>query len=85
MKTAIKPTTTFRTELTKNILARIKAFKKDGTTGVGLACLLQNTRTPSVLDGAPLGTNAAYYYKIMFREIALGTPAISRFLITTDY
>ena len=83
MKTAIKPTTTFRTELTKNIIARIKAFKKEGTTGVGLACLLQCTPTPSrVFFGAPAGPDS---YRAMFRQVAITTPEIARFLITTDY
>lgn len=83
MKTAIKPTTTFRTELTKNIIAKIKTLKKDGTTGMGLANLVMVTPTPSrVFFGAPAGPDS---YRAMFRQVAITTPEIARFLITTDY
>lgn len=80
MNTAI--ITTFRTELSKNILTRIKSLKKDGTTGMGLANLLQVTPTPRVGYNAPAGPAG---YRAMFRDVALSTPTIRRFLITTDY
>jgi hypothetical protein len=83
MKTAIKPTTTFRTELTKNINAKIRELKKDGTTGMSLSNLRMVTKTPSpYLPSAPSGPTG---YGFIFRDVALKTPAIRRFLITTDY
>jgi len=61
----------FKVALVANIKATIKTEKANGTTAMGLETLYRTTPSPShSLAGAPLGTNAAYYYKEMFVEVA---------------
>ena len=74
--------TAFNSEIAKNIAARIKALKKDGTTGMSLLNLLMVTPTPRAREGAPAGPAG---YKVMFREVAMSMPISRRFLITADY
>jgi len=70
----------FKTELTKRIAECIRANRADGTTAMSLDCLFQNVRPPSPgLAGAPLGTNARYYYRQMFNEVVAASPAFKRF------
>jgi len=60
----------FRTALIKNVRATIKSLRKDGTEAMSLANLMQATPAPSsALKGAPVGTNAAYFYKTMFDSV----------------
>lgn len=61
---------TFRLQLAVNIRATVRRHRADGTTSMSLGCLLQTTPRPTVLAGAPLGTNAQYYYAEMFSEVA---------------
>lgn len=47
--------------------------KRDGTTAMSVDNWRQVTRPPSPsLAGAPNGTNAIYYYRQMFAEMAAG-------------
>jgi hypothetical protein len=49
------------------IKTAIKNAKAEGTVGMGLDNLKAVTRVPA---GAPLGTNARYYYNEAFNEVA---------------
>ena len=61
----------FERELEKSIKKEIAKSKRDGMTSMSLDNLMQMVRPPSSsLAGAPKGTNARYYYKEMFRDIA---------------
>jgi hypothetical protein len=71
----------FRAELEQNILAKIKQLKKEQTTGMSVENLIQVTPTPKATQGAIYGTNAPYYYREMFREIAQANPTIRNFTI----
>jgi hypothetical protein len=57
------------------ILRTVAEMRRDRCSGASLACLRQMTKPPSeLLDGAPRGTNAVYYYGEIFdaeaREVA---------------
>lgn len=79
MKTLETP---FNSEIAKNIAARIKDLKKDGTTGMSLLNLLMVTPTPRTREGAPAGPAG---YKVMFRDVAMSMPIPRRFLINANY
>ncbi len=67
------PKSPFERALEKAIASKIKELKRDGTLSMGLDNMMQVVRPPSSsLKGAPRGTNARYYYKEMFRDIAKG-------------
>jgi hypothetical protein len=57
--------TAFTTALAANIRAKVTELKADGTVGMSPDNLMMVVRIPA---GAPLGTNARYYYKQAFRE-----------------
>lgn len=57
----------FKVALIAAIKTAIKHAKADGTVGMGLENLKMVTRVPA---GAPLGTNARYYYNEAFDEVA---------------
>lgn len=77
----MKTKTPFKAELEKNILKLIRDLKREGTTGMGLGNLRQCTPSPRVLDGAPRGTNAPYYYAEIFKEVCESNPTIKKFII----
>ncbi len=53
------------------ILRKVAELRQDRTHGVSIDCLRQLTKAPShFLDGAPLGTNAGYFYGEIFAEEA---------------
>ncbi len=73
--------TPFTAALVANIHVRIARLRRDGTVSMSIANLLQVTPTPqSNLQGAPRGTNAAYYYKQLFREVCVSDPRIASFV-----
>lgn len=81
MKTTTMKNSPFRSELRDRIKKYIRAQKANGTIGMSVENLMQCVRAPShMLDGAPFGTNAVYYYRDMFREICT-EPAIAKFVI----
>ncbi len=67
MKNAETP---FSTALKAEIRKYIRTARQDGTLGMSLDNLRQCVKTPNTnLPGAPLGTNARYYYAELFREV----------------
>jgi len=63
----------FEEALKKAILQKILELKRDGTISMSVENLKQVVRPPSqFLDGAPKGTNARYYYSVMFEDICDG-------------
>ena len=46
--------------------------KRDGVTSMSIDNWMAITRPPSVIAGALRGTNAPYYYKQLFCELAAG-------------
>lgn len=87
MKTVIEykteEPTEFQTVLLASILAKIQQLKREGTAGISVDCLIQNVNAPSwLLDGAPLGTNAVFFYRRLFRQICKDTPEIAQFVLT---
>ena len=57
----------FKNEIEKNIRRTVVAKKKQGTAGMSLECLFQNTPTPkTTADVTPI------QYKSLFTEIAQG-------------
>ena len=76
------PLPTFREALALAILSTIKAARKDGTTGMSLACLLQNTRTPSTgLSGAPCTPSG---YREVFGLVVSSLPASARRFVISE-
>ena len=74
--------TPFSSQLDINIRKTVTNLRKTGTCAMSLDNLRQVTPTPSInLDGAPRGTNAAYYYKEIFAEVANSRRSIKAFLI----
>lgn len=72
--------TAFETKLLANTLSFVKRSKRDGTVSMSMDNLRQCVPTPSTtLDGAPRGTNAAYYYVQLFRDVCASDKAIARF------
>jgi hypothetical protein len=69
----------FRDALAKAIREKIRELRADGTVGMSLANLYAVVRAPAIA-GAPLGTNAAYYYREMFEEVA--RKVAGRFIIS---
>jgi hypothetical protein len=64
----------FERALEKNIKRRVARARREGLVGIGLRCLRAVTPPPSaLLDGAPRGTNAPYYYAEMFARVARAT------------
>ena len=60
----------FKTELVQAIKRQIKQLKDDDTTGMSVENLFMIVRHPSMnLKGAPVGTNARYYYRQMFEDV----------------
>ncbi len=59
------------------ILKTVRQMRANGDTGASLRCLRQMVSAPShLLDGAPLGTNAVYFYGELFdREAARLVPS----------
>lgn len=55
----------FKNEIEKNIRRTVVAKKKQGTTGMSLECLFQNTPTPKINVGV-----SPIQYKNLFNEIA---------------
>lgn len=54
------------------ILKTVREMRANGDTGASVECLRQMVPAPShLLDGAPLGTNAVYFYGEIFRAEAL--------------
>lgn len=82
MKTTATPRgakTEFETMLLANIKASIKRVRSDGTVAMGVANLLQITRTPNAmasLAGAPSGPET---YRVMFERLCAEDAAIARF------
>lgn len=65
--------TSFEERIVVNVREAIRLAKRQGVVGMSVANLMQTTRPPSAsLDGAPLGTNAPYYYREMFRRVVAG-------------
>lgn len=74
----------FASALSANITAFIRSARAEGTTGIGLDCLRQCVKTPSpYLDGAPRGTNAAYFYAEVFAATVAATPAARGFVLAS--
>lgn len=72
----------FKIELEKRIKKAIRELEKEGTNATSLPCLMQATRPPPhTLPGAPLGTNARYFYVEMFNDICKNSAFIKSFLI----
>lgn len=74
---------TFKEKLEQEILEKIKKLDGDGTTGMSLDNLFMIIRpAPSweSLKGAPLGTNARYYYKIMFQKVCTENKTIAAYV-----
>lgn len=64
------PQSPFVAALTTAIADTVRELRKDGTTSMSEACLRQAVRAPShLLAGAPIGTNAAYYYVEIFSQV----------------
>jgi hypothetical protein len=66
------------------ILKAVAEMRRDRCSGASLACLRQMTTPPSdLLDGAPRGTNAVYFYGEIFdaeaREI------VPEFILETSF
>lgn len=73
-------TMTFKEALAKAIDSQIRTEKREGTVGMSVNCLKQMVRPPNTsLPGAPNGTNAAYYYSELFREVIAESSARTRF------
>jgi len=73
--------TTFAVQLRANIRAYIAKAKSDGIVAMGVDNLRQCVKSPSpYLDGAPRGTNAAYYYAELFHEVCANERDIARFI-----
>lgn len=70
----------FRLALEAAIKSLVRYERARGTVGMSIANLFAVVRPPSItLAGAPLGTNARYYYRELFNEVA---PAVAgRFLL----
>ena len=65
------PATDFEKALKKAIASAIREAKRDGTVSMSLENLMQVVKPPrQSLDGAPRGTNARYYYKEIFEDVA---------------
>jgi len=84
--TAFDPMTTqetpFQAGLKNQIRKFIRTAKQDGAVSMSVDNLIQCVRPPSSgIDGAPLGTNAAYYYRQMFREICQQDAKIASFIL----
>ncbi len=75
--------TPFAKALAVNIRAKVAELKADRTVGMHPDNLMMLVRTPSVTKGAPLGTNARYYYKQLFREV-LASMSFKGFEIIAD-
>lgn len=57
-------------ELNRSIRKTMAELQREGTTGMSVENLRMIVRTPSTgLQGAPLGTNAQYYYAEMFARL----------------
>ena len=61
----------FKEELVKRVKAYHSKCSKEGTTGVGFNTLFSGVCHGNIhhLKGAPLGTNGAYYFKEILREV----------------
>ena len=67
------PKSPFEKAIEKAIEKEIKEAKRSWSPPMSLDNLMHVVRPPSSsLEGAPKGTNARYYYKEMFRDIAKG-------------
>ena len=63
--------TAFAQALQKAMVDSKRQAHLNGVVSLSLENWQQITQPPSsYLDGAPRGTNAAYYYRQMFRELA---------------
>lgn len=72
--------TPFSNALAIAIRGYIKHARADGTVAMSIDNLRQVVRPPSSnLDGAPRGTNAAYYYAELFRDVCRTDPTIAEF------
>ena len=73
---------TFARQLDCMIAAEIRALRLDGTVGIGRECLWQTLVSRiSRLDGAPRGTNAAYFAHQTFNEVCDNLPSNLRSFI----
>ena len=58
--------------------------QQQGTCGMTVACLQQATNSPNpLIEGAPKGTNAAWAYSELFREV-LATIPLRDFTVLSD-
>ena len=70
MKTTKPAMSAFEGALRTAIEAKRRELKREGITGMSIGNLMQVVRPPSAsLAGAPMGTNAQYYYAEMFRAV----------------
>jgi hypothetical protein len=60
-------TETFEQELEKNITKAVAKFKREGTCGMSLQCLMQNTPTPKASHERP---STPRQYEEMFSRVA---------------
>lgn len=73
MKTETAPKSEFRLALEVAVKTAIKKAKAEGIIWMDRNNLFAITVPPSpYLEGAPNGTNAAYYYREMFNEVVGG-------------
>lgn len=64
--------TKFEQAISTNINHTISRALSDGTCGMSMTCLMQNTKTPpDHLKGAPKGSNAPALYKKLFEKEAI--------------
>ena len=61
----------FRAALSREVIATIQKNRRAGVTAMAVDNLIQCARVPA---GAPVGTNAAYYYRESFREVVRELP-----------
>lgn len=81
MKNSSPVNSPFETALREAIRKTIADAKADGTVSMSVDCLKQAVRSPRTsLNGAPVGTNAAYFYGEMFRRIC-AEPEFSAFIL----
>lgn len=61
--------TPFQQDIKNQIAKKLKQLRKEGTVSIGKDNLYQLLRLNGSLDGAPKGTNAAFYAKQIYNEI----------------
>ena len=72
----------FKAGLAKIIAGIIREYRADGTVAVGEMMLVNASASRAArLDGFPLGTNAPWVFREMFREVVADYPAARKFIL----